>query len=329
MLLSILTDGLGHLSFEEMLDTAQALDVKGLEIACGGWSAAPHIDADLLLKDAGERKKYLKKIDEHGLEICALNASGNPLCPGELGEKHAADVEKTIRLAGELGVTSVVLQSGTPGATEHDEYPMWITCPFPTTLIDVLEHQWVDIGIPYWSKVAELAKSCGVEKIAFENFGMNLCYNVDTLLRMRREVGPIIGMNLDPSHMFHMNAEPIAAARALGLEHAVHHVHAKDTRFNPEMANVNGTNFLTDFFDVPLHLRSWNYVAVGYGHDELWWRRFFATLSNLGYDGPVSLEIEDATMDAVSAHEQSIKVLKNSMPQKRESSEIFDKANFG
>lgn len=328
MLLSMLTDGLGALNFEQMLDAAEQLGVKGLEIACGGWSAAPHIDTDLMLKDEGERKKYMQKIADHGLEICALNASGNPLCPGEVGKKHAADVEKTLRLAGELGIESVVLQSGTPGATPKDEYPMWITCPFPTTLIDVLEHQWNDVGIPYWSKMAELAKSCGVKKIAFENFGMNLCYNVDTLLRMRKAVGPIIGMNLDPSHMFHMNAEPIAAARALGMEGAIHHVHAKDTRFNPEMANVNGTNFLTDFFDVPLHLRSWNYVAVGFGHDELWWKRFFAVLSELGYDGPVSLEIEDASMDAYSAHEQSIKVLNNSIPRKRKSIEIFSKESF-
>ena len=42
-----------------------------------------------------------------------------------------------------------------------------------------------------------------------------LVWNPETLFRLRDAVGPKIGMNLDPSHLMWMGADPIASARAL------------------------------------------------------------------------------------------------------------------
>ena len=42
---------------------------------------------------------------------------------------------------------------------------------------------------------------------------------------------PTVGANFDPSHLFWMGADPLAATRALG--DAIYHVHAKDTRIDP------------------------------------------------------------------------------------------------
>ena len=49
---------------------------------------------------------------------------------------------------------------------------------------------------------------------------------------MRDAVGPVIGANVDPSHMFWQQMDPIAVIRALGP--AVHHVHLKDTEYRDE-----------------------------------------------------------------------------------------------
>lgn len=46
--------------------------------------------------------------------------------------------------------------------------------------------------------------------------------------------------------------------------------------------------------------RSWNYVAVGCGQDLQWWKEFFSVLSMVGYQGDVSLEMEDLTMSIKS-----------------------------
>ena len=47
-----------------------------------------------------------------------------------------------------------------------------------------------------------LADEVGVEKYALENFSAMLVWNPDTLFRLRNEVGPKVGMNLDPSGTF-------------------------------------------------------------------------------------------------------------------------------
>jgi sugar phosphate isomerase/epimerase len=54
MRLSLCTDCLGHLSFEQMLDSVSEMGVLGVEMTTGGWSPAPHLRADELLADAGK-----------------------------------------------------------------------------------------------------------------------------------------------------------------------------------------------------------------------------------------------------------------------------------
>ena len=51
--------------------------------------------------------------------------------------------------------------------------------------------------IPYWKKAAAVADDYGV-KLCIEPHTGDCVYNTQTFLRLRREVGPTIGMNLDP-----------------------------------------------------------------------------------------------------------------------------------
>ena len=126
MKLSICTDVMADLSFTEMLDKCVALGVEGIEMTGGGWSPAPHFLADELLADRSLLASRLKEIGARGLKIAALNCSGNPLDPGELGERHRGEIEKTIRLAGEIGVKRIVTMSGLPAAAPGDSVPNWL-----------------------------------------------------------------------------------------------------------------------------------------------------------------------------------------------------------
>lgn len=308
MKLSICTDCMGNLSFTEMLDQCVALGVEGVEMTGGGWSAAPHVCAQELLADAGKRKTFLREIEARGLEIAALNCSGNPLDPGELGARHRKDTELTIRLAGALGVKKIVMMSGLPPAAPGDRIPNWITytVSWPPTLKDALDYQWNDVAIPYWEGLIRLSDEAGVEKFALENFSSMLVWNPETLFRLRNAVGPKVGLNLDPSHLFWMGADPIAAARALGP--AIHHVHGKDARIERGLADVNGlleTKVVEDTAN-----RAWNYVAVGAGHDLQWWKEFFSVVRMLGYNDWVSLEMEDLTMSVEAGIRSSLDALK-------------------
>ena len=82
---------------------------------------------------------------------------------------------------------------------------MWITTSWPPETQDILDYQWNEVAIPAWKEIVKMAQDCGIEKIALENHGMQLVYNPETCLRLREAVGPMVGMNLDPSHLLNLN----------------------------------------------------------------------------------------------------------------------------
>ena len=311
MKLSICTDVFADLSFTQMLDKCVDLGVDGLEMTGGGWSSAPHFRADELLADKGLLTRKLKEIESRGLQIAALNCSANPLDPGDMGKRHRKEMEETIRLAGEIGITKIVAMSGLPEAAPGDMVPNWLTYTksWPEEMPERDRYQWEDRAFPLWHALVKLAREVGVEKYALEIFSAMLVWNPETLFRLRDEVGPMVGMNLDPSHLFWKGACPIAVARALG--DAIHHVHGKDTRIERGLVEINGLLELRSVTDVKN--RSWNYVAVGAGHDLQWWKEFFSVVDMMGYDDWVSLEMEDFTMSTEAGVQSSIDALQASI----------------
>ncbi|MBS4208890.1 sugar phosphate isomerase/epimerase [Bacillus sp. FJAT-50079] len=311
MRLCLVTDSLGTLSFEEMLDTSARLGYETLEFGCGNWSNAPHLQLEELLGSRLKRQAFLNAIQSRGLEIEALNCSGNQLAPNEEGVQHQSTVEKTFMLAERLGVKKIVMMSGLPGGGPDDQTPNWITTSWPPETIEILNWQWNEVAFPYWQKTVQLAKEHGIEKIALENHGSQLVYNPTTMFKLREQVGEMIGMNLDPSHLFWMGGDPIVAARHLG--DAIYHVHAKDVRIERGIHEIDGvldTKTTDRFAD-----RAWNFVALGYGHDAKWWKEFFSVVRMTGYDGAVSLENEDASMDQMTAIAKSTSLLRETIPK--------------
>ncbi|VBB09791.1 Hypothetical protein LUCI_5089 [Lucifera butyrica] len=302
MKLSFIPDSLGYLPFEDMLDTAQSLGIQALEIPTGNWSKAPHCSLDELVSSNLARDNYLEALKKRGLELIALNCSGNPLAY----EMDMAVTQKTFQLAELLGVRKIVMMSGLPPGRKGDATPVWVTTSWPPETQDVLNYQWENVAIPAWRKLVKDAKNCGVERIALENHGYQLVYNPETLFRLRREVGNLIGMNLDPGHMFWMGGDPIEAARVLG--EALYHIHGKDSRLERRMVGANGvldTKTIDRYAE-----RSWNYVAVGCGHDLKWWKEFFSVCRMAGYNDYVSLEMEDMTMPPLAGVKTSLDVLR-------------------
>jgi sugar phosphate isomerase/epimerase len=305
MRIGMVTDSLGNLSLDELLRTAAELGVEMLEFPCGNWSNAPHLHLDMLLDREAARAEFVAKLRDHGLALSALNCSGNPLHPGELGQRHRAVTSKTIRLAGLLGVERVVLMSGCPGGP-GDANANWITTAWPPEAARVLAWQWDEVVIPYWKALAAEAKSAGVARLCLELHGQQNVYNVETLFRLRDAVGPMVGANFDPSHLFWMGADPLAATRVLGP--AIYHVHAKDTRVDRAMASVNS---LIDTKPVDRLLeRSWSYVTLGFGHDLLWWREFCSLLRLVGYNDVLSIEHEDQMLPPLDGVRRSVELLR-------------------
>ena len=293
--------------YTEMLDFCVEQGISAVEIGTGNWSGAPHCDLDKLLNSETARTRWVDEMHRRDIDLCALNCSGNPLA-----YKHEMEVtEKTFRLAEKLGVKKIVMMSGLPAGCPGDKTPVWITTSWPPETQDILDYQWNEVAIPAWKEIVKLAENCGIEKIALENHGMQLVYNPETLLRLREAVGPMVGMNLDPSHMFWMGGDPIESARVLGAHNAIYHIHGKDSRPERRLCGPNGmldTKPIDAFRD-----RAWNYVAVGSGHGLQWWQEFFSVVRMCGYHDVVSLEMEDLTLTMMEGHVASLRTLKDAL----------------
>jgi sugar phosphate isomerase/epimerase len=308
MKLGFVSDSLGGMSFDDMLDNAQRLGVSGVEVNTGGWSTAPHFDLTVMKSDAGARKAFLRAFADRGLDVICLNANGNPLHPTDSAQREC--LKDTIRVAGTMGVNTICAMSGLPAGSAGDVTPNWIVSSWPPETQAILRYQWEEKLLPFWTEIVTLAKENGVERIALELHGNQCVYNVPSLLKLREAVGPVVGANLDPSHLFWMGADPLAAAEALA--DAVYHVHAKDTMLNAPVQAT--TSLLENGSLMGIPARSWSYITLGFGHGEQWWRQFCYRLKMAGYDGWLSIEHEDVLLNSLEGLEKSVALLRGVIP---------------
>ena len=309
MKIGMVSDSLSHLSLTEMLDTAARLGIEGVEINTGNWSSAPHINMEDLFAHSAARRDFLTAFAERGLKLTALNANGNQLHPTD-GERQSKVLHDTIKLAGVLGIKKVCLMSGLPSGGPKDIMPNWVVSSWPPETQTILKWQWEEKLLPYWLDLAELAKNNGVEQLCVELHGNQLIYNVPSLLKLRAAIGPVVGANLDPSHLMWMGADPIAAIDALG--DAIYHVHAKDTFINKPKADTTSLLENGSLMDIPA--RAWSYITLGYGHGESWWRDFCYRLRMNNYDGWLSIEHEDVMLSRLEGVRRSVELLKAVAP---------------
>jgi sugar phosphate isomerase/epimerase len=261
-----------------------------------------------LLASAPARKDFLASIVDRGLELIAFNANGNQLHPTE-GKRQSDALYDTIRLAGELGVGTVVVMSGLPEGAPGDAMPNWVVSSWPPETQTMLKYQWEERLFPYWRKLAAHAKEHGV-RLAVEMHGNQLVFNVPTLLRLRREIGENVGANLDPSHLMWMGADPLAAIDALGP--AIFHTHAKDAFINKPVAALTSRLENGSLMDIPG--RAWSYITLGYGNGESWWKDFCYRLRMAGYDSWLSIEHEDVMLSREEGVKKSVDLLRTASP---------------
>jgi sugar phosphate isomerase/epimerase len=296
----------GKLEFEPMLDRIRDVGLEAVEIGAGNYPGDNHCKPQELLADEGARKRFSEAIKSRGLEISALSCHGNPIHPDrDRAARDDAVFRDVVRLAKELGVDRINLFSGCPGDGPGARQPNWVTCAWPPEFKEIVKWQWEEVVIPYGREAGAFAEEHGV-KLGFEMHPGFVVYNPKTLLRLREAVGPVIGANLDPSHLFWQGIDPIAAIRELG--DAIFHVHAKDTAIDPYNVAVNGVLDLESYRDVAK--RSWVFRSVGDGHDLLFWKRFVSALRVAGYDHVLSIEHEDSLASSEEGLTRAVATLK-------------------
>jgi sugar phosphate isomerase/epimerase len=213
-----------------------------------------------------------------------------------------------VRLAGELGVGTVITFSGCPGDSENARYPNWVTCPWPPDFLEILDWQWKEKVTPYWSEAGKFAQDNGV-RVAIELHPGFVAYHTESFLRLREIGGEAIGVNFDPSHLFWQGMDPLVCVRELG--DAIYHVHMKDTWLDQPNIRRNGV-LDTKVYTDEVH-RSWIFRTVGYGHGQEFWRALISELRLAGYDGALSIEHEDSLMSVNEGFTKAVGFLKQSV----------------
>jgi sugar phosphate isomerase/epimerase len=308
----------------EALAVLRELGLDGAEINSGGFLPAPHLPIAAVRSSDDAREEYLGLFTTAGIELTALNCNGNPLHPDhEVRDKHGQDVLDAIELAALLGVRRVVTMSGLPAADPQGQLPSWTVLPWDSAYLDARDYQWNDVAVPYWRTVQARAADADVI-VCVEMHPHNLVYNPATMVRLAEEIGAThVGAEMDPSHLFWQGIDPIAALGALGG--LVQNAAAKDTRIN-EHAKINGV--LDDRFGrvrpdepgaVSLGGRytlsrwptssSWDFVAVGRGHDIAFWGDFLAALEKIDPDMAVNIEHEDQELDRLDGLRYAARIL--------------------
>ena len=127
------------------------------------------------------------------------------------------------------------------------------------------------------------------------------CTPADCRLIFERIESPVMGINFDPSHLIRMGIDPVRFADEFAPR--IHHVHAKDTELLDDALYEHG-NLQSATLAKPQGYggHHWRYTIPGQGVTR--WSKLLSILASAGYEGLVSIELEDEHFNGTTQGEQ-------------------------
>ncbi|MFF0943579.1 sugar phosphate isomerase/epimerase family protein [Kocuria sp. CPCC 205300] len=310
---TLFTGQWADLPLEEVAELAGTWGYDGLEIAVSG----EHLDAWRWDDDAYVQDR-LDVLERHGLEVWAISnhLKGQAVCDDPIDFRHRAivgprvwgdgdpegvraraaeEMKLTARLAQKLGVDTVV---GFTGSSIWQYVAM-----FPPVSQDVIDAGYQDFA-DRWNPVLDVFDECGV-RFAHEVHPSEIAYDYWSTHRALEAVGhrEAFGLNWDPSHFMWQQIDPVAFIS--DFAERIYHVDCKDTK----MRMGGGRNgILSSHLPWGDPRRGWDFVSAGRG--DVPWEDSFRALTAIGYDGPISVEWEDAGMDRLRGAPEALAFLK-------------------
>ena len=271
---------LPELSIEDVLRFARQHRFTCVEAMCWPigkaerkFAGVTHIDVNELTPSRADDIKAL--CTNQGVELSGLGYYPNPLDPDPQVARRVTDhLKAVIRAAPKLGLTNVNTFVGRDwNRTVDDNWPRFLKTWKP--LVKLAEDQGIRIGI----------ENCPMLFTADEwPGGKNLATSPEIWRRMFDDIpSDHFGLNYDPSHFALQFMDPVSPLRE--FKSKLFHLHAKDVKRDQHRLNEAGV------FAYP---NRWHRPRIpGYG--EIDWARFMAALMDVGYRGPVCIEVEDDT----------------------------------
>ena len=278
--LSAILDGW---TYEEMMDTAHEMGFKCVEVACWPkgkaerrYAGVSHIDVD------NTSEEYIKYIldycKERNVEISSLAFYPNTMDPDL--SKRAANIEhlkKVIKMSSLLGINMVTSFIGRDQNKSVEEN--------------------IEIFKEIWPAIIDYAASLNV-KVAIENcpmlFGRDQWpggQNLMTTPVIWRKLfsiidSPYFGINYDPSHFVWQQIDYIKPLYE--FKDKIYHVHFKDIKlFKDKMEECGIMAYPLDYMSPKLP-----------GLGDVDWGKYVSALTDIGYDGPACIEVEDKSFES-------------------------------
>ena len=245
-------------TLEKIISWAGDNGIDSLEIA-----VPRHLDVRALLEAQGQAD-LKAQLDAAGVSISSLAFYSGQITDPQAGPEQVELLKATVAAAESLGVDTVCTMAGfeTPGKTKMETIRQDLPGIFEPVLADGAQR--------------------GV-RLALENWFLTNLQHLDHW-RAVFEVLPQenFGLNFDPSHLAWQEIDYLAAVEEFAGR--IFHTHAKDVAVNDAALRRLGV----------LDAGWWRYTIPGTG--RICWGEYIGKLREVGFDGVLSIEHEDATL---------------------------------
>ena len=293
-----------ELPLEEVFLLASEIGYDCVEVMCWPPSKAErryagitHIDVNELGEERIASINGL--VESTGVAISGLGYYPNCLSPDPAeAEMAVTHLKRVLQGAKQLGIDRVNTFVGRDYTRSVDDnWPRLLETWRP--IVDMADSLNLRIGIENcpmlfsadeWPGGKNIATSPAIWKRLFEDIP-----------------SPCLGLNYDPSHMVWQQMDYLKPIR--DFVDRISHAHAKDVRLDQHRLDEVG------ILAHPLEYHTPKLPGLG----EVDWGKFFSTLVDAGYRGPVCVEVEDrayeGSLDArKDSLRQSYRYLKNFIP---------------
>lgn len=275
---------LGDQGFEEVIKTASQLGLQTIEFACWPsreatrrYAGVCHIDAGRIISDEAYYHEVTSCVAAYQVRISSLAYYPNMM-----------DSDMTQRNENITHLRQVILASERLGVG------------LVTTFLGRMQDKTVEENLyqlpTIWIPILQFAREHGV-RIAIENCpmlfeagqwpgGQNIMTSPDNWRKIFHLLPDTnLGINYDPSHFVWQMMDYIQPLYE--FRERIWHVHCKDVKIDREKLSQVGT------MAYPLAYMSPKLPGLG----DVEWGRFISALTDIGYHGPVCIEVEDRAFE--------------------------------
>ena len=298
---TLFTGQWADLPFEEVAKLAAGWGYDGLEIAASG----DHLDLERADTDDAYLASRLEILERNNLKVYAISnhLTGQAVCDDPIDFRHQAilrpstwgdgdaegvrqraaeDMKRSARVARKLGVDVVVGFTGSKIWPYVAQFP-----PVPASVIDAGYQDFAD----RWNPILDVFDEVGV-RFAHEVHPSEIAFDYWSTIRTLEAIDhrPAFGLNWDPSHFVWQDLDPVGFLYE--FQDRIYHVDCKDTKMRVGNGKNGRLGSLLPWAD---GRRGWDFISTGHG--DVPWESSFRMLNQIGYEGPISVEWEDAGMD--------------------------------